>query len=547
VRDALYDDLPTSRRLALHRAIAEALEERYADDLEPHVAELAHHYLEGGPEAADRALDYARRAGERAAAQLGYEEAARHYASALRVLETTAPGESEAACALLVALGEALSRGGSQSEAKGALRRAADLADRAGRPDLLARAALGYGSRFAWARASTDPHLVPLLERALEAIGSDDSPERARLLARLAGASRDDWDHERRARLGDEAVAIARRLGDPMTLAFALEGHFVAVEGPNSAGFGLDLGEQLVALGRETGDRERVFAGHDHRFHTFWQLADRAGVEAELYNLSRLADELRQPAQRWHVGTGETMLALLDGRFDDAERLIAETRDQGRRAESWNAVVTERLATFVLRREQGRLAEVEDTIRRSVAEYPALLRFRCAHAHLLGELGRERETRAALDELTANDLAREHVDAEWVFSISLLCDPCAAISAIAAAEKLHAVLVPHEHLYAQAPVEAAFGSAARALGVFATVLRRFDDAEGHFERALEIESRMRSRPGLAHVRHDLAAMLLARGEAGDGERARELLAEATATYRELGMESWAARAAALAG
>jgi hypothetical protein len=41
-------------------------------------------------------------------------------------------------------------------------------------------------------------------------------------------------------------------------------------------------------------------------------------------------------------------------------------------------------------------------------------------------------------------------------------------------------------------------------------------------------------------------MLLVRSGAGDAGHARALLAEAEREYRELGMEIWAARAAALA-
>jgi hypothetical protein len=40
-------------------------------------------------------------------------------------------------------------------------------------------------------------------------------------------------------------------------------------------------------------------------------------------------------------------------------------------------------------------------------------------------------------------------------------------------------------------------------------------------------------------------VLLARGGAGDAERAPGLLEEAVAVYRELGMEGWATRALAL--
>jgi tetratricopeptide (TPR) repeat protein len=549
VRDALYEELPAPRRLRLHRAIAEALEALYAGNPEPHLAELAHHYLEAGAPLAEKAIEYAQLAGDRAASQHGYEEAARHYSSALRVVETAGSGgDANRTCELLLSLGEVQSRAGSGPEAKKALQRAATLAQQSGRADQLARAALEYGGRFAWARASTDPGLVPLLERALVAVGEQDSTARAGLLARLAAASRDDPVRDRRVRLAEEAVEIATRCDDPRTLAFVLEGHYIAAEGPEllADGQGIALGAKLISLGEQLGDRERVFAGHDHRLHCFWMLGDRAALEVELEALSTLADELRQPAQRWHLGTGRTMLALMEGDLERAEQLISETLVLGRRAQSWNALVTQRRALFVLRRAQGRLAELEDTIRRSIHEYPALLRFRCALAHLYGDLGREGEARAVFDTLLSQDLARLYRDAEWSFSLSLLPDPCAFLGDEDAAATLYSLLLPYEHLYAQAPVEAVFGSLARGLGVLATTLRRFDAAERHFDVAIETERRMCARPWLAHAQHDLAAMHLARGLAGDPQRGYALLDEAVATYRELGMETWAARATALA-
>jgi DNA-binding SARP family transcriptional activator len=547
VRDTLYEDVPAPRRLRLHRAIGETLEALYGRDLDPHLAELAHHYLQAGSIAAEKAIEYAERAGDRAASQHGYEEAGRHYSSALRVIETTGSADANRKCELLLSLGEVLSRAGSGQEAKQVLLRAAALAEQAGRPDQLARAALAYGGRFAWARASTDPALVPLLERALAAAGQQDIPARVRLLARLAGAMRDEPSRDRRVRLAEEALDLASQSGDPATFAFALEGHWIAVEGPREilAGEGIAVCEKLISLGEQLGDKELVFAGHDHRFHSVWMLCDRAAVEVEMEALSALADELRQPAQRWHVGTGRTMLALMEGRFEQAEELISETLALGQRAQSWNAVVTQRLTLFVLRRAQGRLAELEDSIRRSVHEYPALLRFRCALAHLYGELGRERDARATFDSLLSRDLAREHLDAEWLFSMTLLADPCAFLGDQPAAAKLYSLLLPYEHLYAQAPVEAVFGALARGLGVLATTLRRFENGERHFDVAIESERRMGARPWLAHAQHDLAGMLLARGGARDRERARALLDEALSAYRDLGMETWATRAESL--
>jgi tetratricopeptide (TPR) repeat protein len=208
--------------------------------------------------------------------------------------------------------------------------------------------------------------------------------------------------------------------------------------------------------------------------------------------------------------------------------------------------VSERLALLVLRRAQGRLAELEDAIERSTREWPALLRFRCALAHLYAELRREGDARTAFDSLLSPVLGREYLDTEWFFGVSLLPDPCAFLGDEDAAAKLYSLLLPYEHVYALAPIEAHLGSMARGLGVLATTLRRFDEAERHFEVAIETERRMRARPWLAHAQHDLAAMLLARGAADDRERANALLEEAAATYRELGMPTWASRATELA-
>src|SRR3954451_22565369 len=65
VRDALYDEMPALRRPRWHRRIGEALETLYARNPEPHVAELAHQFLEAGSSSADKAIEYATRAGDR--------------------------------------------------------------------------------------------------------------------------------------------------------------------------------------------------------------------------------------------------------------------------------------------------------------------------------------------------------------------------------------------------------------------------------------------------------------------------------------------------
>ena len=63
-----------------------------------------------------------------------------------------------------------------------------------------------------------------------------------------------------------------------------------------------------------------------------------------------------------------------------------------------------------------------------------------------------------------------------------------------------------------------------------TIARR-EEAERHFEDALEVNERMGALPWLAHSRADYARMLEARGD----QRARAVPGAALAGYRELGM------------
>jgi hypothetical protein len=106
-------------------------------------------------------------------------------------------------------LGDAQFRTGDVPSGKRTFLGAADIARRLGLARELAGAAAGYGGRFMWARAAGDERLVPLLEEGLAAVQDQDVELRARLLARLAGALRDEHSRERRDRLS------ARRSNSP--------------------------------------------------------------------------------------------------------------------------------------------------------------------------------------------------------------------------------------------------------------------------------------------------------------------------------------------
>jgi tetratricopeptide (TPR) repeat protein len=220
IRETLYEELSTTRRVRLHRQLGETLETLYGGNPEPHLAELAYHFFEaaqGGD--VDRAIAYAVRAGDRAADTMAHEEAVRQYEMALQAFELRG-GRGTGRCAMLLKLGETLWKAGEYDRAREVAREAADIARRLGDAESLARAALGYGGRLvAFAAVSRDATLVALLEEALAALPEEDSALRARLLARLAEEITFSDPYERREALGLQALEVARRVGDSSVLA----------------------------------------------------------------------------------------------------------------------------------------------------------------------------------------------------------------------------------------------------------------------------------------------------------------------------------------
>lgn len=548
IRDSLYGDLVTSDRLQLHRRTAEVLEELYGQDPDPHLAELAHHFLEAATEQdVGRAVDYARRAGDRAAALLAYEEAVRLYEMALEALDLCRRSDDRTRCDLLLCLGDAAARGGDLAAAKRTFLRAAEVARRLGAPEPLARAALGYGGRFVWFRAGGDRRLIVLLEAALDALPSGDSVLRARVLARLAGALRDDPVPERRAALSREAVEIARRLADRATLAYALEGTYAALSWPAGITAWLDVVDELTRLAEEAGDTEQVFIGRLHELSVWIMRGELHAVPAQLRVATAMAEDLRQPAQMWAVAITRGMLAAFAGRIQEADERMQEAVALGAGAQGLDSTFyfVMNLQEWAVRRAQGRLSDVEGSVASFLEAHPTWHLLRCVLASIHSELGHEQQARAELELIAADDFAALHLGTEWFFSASLLAEVCAFLGDRVRAAQLYELLAPHAGFNVLSHPEVALGSAARYVGILAATMGRWHDAAAHFERAIAMNAQMGAHPWVAHTQADYARMLVARNGPGDAERATELRREALATYRRLGMESWAAKLEAI--
>ncbi|MGH2899355.1 MAG: ATP-binding protein, partial [Solirubrobacteraceae bacterium] len=176
VRQTLYEELGTTRRVRLHWRIGDALEKRFANALDEHQSAIAHHLCEGAL-AGDplRAVDASLRASRRAGALVAHEEEVAHARRALGLLDQAGLEEAERRYELLMALGEGLLN--LSLDFKGTFLAAAALARSRGWGEREARGVIGATARY-------DLEALGALgqrrevEQALAALPEQDSAER---------------------------------------------------------------------------------------------------------------------------------------------------------------------------------------------------------------------------------------------------------------------------------------------------------------------------------------------------------------------------------
>ena len=166
---------------------------------------------------------------------------------------------------------------------------------------------------------------------------------------------------------------------------------------------------------------------------------------------------------------------------------------------------------YYLAREQGDLAYLVGPLEQLAAGsseslyVPAML--------AVAQLDTADETAAlhTLDQLSANDLRRGEKETSWGAVLALLAEVAASGESKSHAALLYDLLDPFAgRLLATVIGLACLGSADRYQGMLSTTLERWDDAEAHFERALDLEQRIRGRALLPRTLYWQARFLRAR-------------------------------------
>ncbi|MCC5582085.1 hypothetical protein IMZ11_41465 [Microtetraspora sp. AC03309] len=437
VRESLVKDIPPLRKAAVHRSIAAALAARPGSDVEA----IAHHAVEAGPAAYQEAVRWAAAAAEQGHRRLAYEEAASWWGRAVFAHGASA-GDPETHVELLLRQVHALLEAGDAIGARQARAEAVRIADRAAAPpELAARALTALDAPALW--LLRDPYeavelrLVRRFETALEALGEGDSPERARLLGGLAQELYDGSGDPRGDELSAQAVAMARRLGDPHLLMRMLNARYLALLQPLHIPELLEISDELYDLAVSTRTPRFELLAQMMRTHNRLELFDVAGADRAAARCEELLERLPLPWSRLQHTMWSANRFALDGRFDDAETQYDEAERQAERIGMWyggRAVVAGRL---LLSYRKGAIAEAGPLIEAISGIHPTM--DHDARVLLLSAQGRVGEARM----LVRQGRQSPPRDWSWLSTTCLQAAAQAVVGDVSACRTTYSALLPY--------------------------------------------------------------------------------------------------------
>jgi len=251
VRDTIYAGLSRTRRGRMHARAAESLAGKPGRE-----AEVARHWLEGGPQHSAQAWRAAVIAGEAARRVFAYDESVELFSAAADALALDAEATPEDEYAVLVELAKAHLATGNWVDLRAVVHRAVSVGKAMDDLDRTLGAITLLNTNALWQSGTyghVDDVVVSTLRNALEELPPEDSVARCRAMVGLASEIYYSATHLEREALCTEAVAMARRLDDPPLLLWALLAMSLGVWRPGTARLRFDTNAEAAELARELG------------------------------------------------------------------------------------------------------------------------------------------------------------------------------------------------------------------------------------------------------------------------------------------------------
>ncbi|MCW3839064.1 AAA family ATPase [Micromonospora yasonensis] len=319
VRDTLYTDVSAPRRARWHAAVGAALERLRPED----AVALAHHFGQAtGRSAATRAARHARDAAARAERRYRPHEAARLWQQAVAAHDRAGGDDVRGRLAALIGWGRNLAVTGHLDRTRRLRAEAVATVDRLDDPGLTADVLAAFDVPAVWTRNDDEElsrRIVAAAASALVALPADPAERRSRLLSTLALELRGSTT-DRGRRAAAEAEEIAREVGEPALLAFALNARFMHTFwrtglAPERA----RIGVELVDLAARHHLLTFEVLGHLIALQAHCAYADLAAADAHAAAADRLAERYDLPLVGVFTAWYAALREAVQGRRAEAE------------------------------------------------------------------------------------------------------------------------------------------------------------------------------------------------------------------------------------
>ncbi|WP_327092702.1 AAA family ATPase [Nonomuraea sp. NBC_01738] len=459
VRDTLIADVSRLRATRMHARIAAALEG--TDD----IAALAHHYARAG---SPKAVGYCVQAAELAEARYAHDVAADLLTDA--VTHSTGPDER---VDLLGRLLRAQLRAGAVAAARETRRQAVEYAESLGRDDLMIAAFTAWTEPTPWQARTYGTVDRPVVERLSRLLKRELTPSvRSRLLTAYA--------HEL---VGEDDPSVLEAAQEALDLATGPRLRAAALQILAEVDGDVELCRELVEIGTELDlPVYRVSGLLNHA-----ALAAAANDPVTMHQvITESLDLARTYRMREAIVVAEitlASLALIEGRFADAELLYLKADEGMRRIGSVHATGFLQLALATIWLNEGTLGAHLDDVRALHAVLGAMTCDLLALAlHANGLDAEAREVRASSGPIRP--------DFFFTFLTTLRAMADVALNDRDAVEESYAALLPHRDgpPAGAASLSLALRPVAHTLGELAVFLGR-SEAAAHFTQAATIADR----------------------------------------------------------
>jgi DNA-binding SARP family transcriptional activator len=545
LRESLLAGMTQLRRTRYHRDIGLAIERRHPTVRNADLSDLARHFSEAATLGeTGRACTYNTLAAERSLLTNGDVQAIGYFRSALEFCD-----EEVARAEIMVGLGEALRRRGDRSY-RGVLSDAASIADANDAIELMARAVLTDNRGTFGIAFDVDEPRVKRLRRAIDRLGNSSPATLARLLAALAVELVWSPAWQESLTLSDQAVELARSLGDggpgrdeasvgsgsrtgrdssetnaaDAVLAEVLQLRQWVVFYPLERR--LQETRELDALTAHSLEPVARFESAAHATFTYLTAADPLGLEQSLELARWLARRIDRPATEWMLCVRESSPAMLACRFEEAAALIARSFELGTQTAQPDAFLQRSVQTFWLefetvdgptqRADMLKLSKHADKM--PVLSWPSLA-FRFADLGMLTEA-------EAMFRLVRDTTGELPLDQVWLWNTCQMASLSARF-APELREQYLTHLAPHGGQIANT-VFASVGPVDRYVGQLRASVGDVEIAESCFLKAIDVATSMSAASWKARTQLDLADLLSGLGRKSEAALLRERAAEVAA-------------------